>query len=271
MLSLPIICMLFALAAYLTGFLYLLKNLLSKTQAKAVFVWTVLGSGLILHAITLSIDMITPWGINYEVFNLLSFTSAFVLLLGIVFSMYRPVLILNMIATPFAMFGLLAGGLLDSPNAVIRKQSIGIDTHIFLSLSAYAVLFVATMHASLLWFQNRELKKKQKKRMWVNLLPSIQTMQSLLFDLILIGFILLTIALGFGFFTIQDFFGQHLAHKTAFSILSWLIYGALLIGHWKFGWQGNRAIQITLIAFLALVIGFIGSKFVLEFILMRNY
>ena len=271
MLSLPIICMLFALVAYLTGVLYLLKTVLNKTQPNRFFVWSILLIGLVFHLFILRIDMITPWGINYEVFNLLSFTSAFVLLLGVIFSMYRPVLILNIIAAPFAMFGLLVGGLLDTPNSVIRKQSLGIDTHIFLSLSAYAVLFVATIHAVLLWFQNRELKKKQKKRVWATLLPSLQTMQSLLFDLILIGFVLLTFALGFGFFTIQDFFGQHLAHKTAFSILSWLIYGGLLIGHWKFGWRGNQAIQVTLVAFLVLVMGFIGSKFVLEMLLMRSY
>lgn len=270
MLSLPIICMLLGLVAYLTGVIYLLKHVVSKTQANPFFVWAILLIGVILHGVTLSLDMLTPWGINYEVFNLLSFTSAFVLLLGIIFSMYRPVLILNLIATPFAMLGLIIAGLFDTPNPVIRKQSLGIDIHIFLSLSAYAVLFVATIHAILLWFQNRELKKKQKRRMWATLLPSLQTMQSLLFDLILIGFILLTIALGFGFFTIQDFLGQHLAHKTAFSMLSWLIYGCLLIGHWKFGWRGNRAIKMTLIAFLILVIGFIGSKFVLEMLLMRS-
>ena len=65
-------------------------------------------------------------------------------------------------------------------------------------------------------------------------------MESLLFDMLMTGFILLTLALGFGFFTIDNFFAQHLAHKTAFSIVSWLVYGALLIGHWKFGWRGQQ-------------------------------
>ena len=271
MLSLPIILMILALVAYATGFVYLLKHTLSKSTANPFFVWSTLFIGLILHLLTLSNEMLTPWGINYEVFNLVSFTSAFVLFLGIVFSMYRPVLVLNLISTPFAIMGVLVGSLLDAPNQVIRQQSMGIDIHIFLSLLAYAVLFIAAIHSILLWFQNRELKKRQKRRVWVTLLPSLQTMQSLLFDLILIGFVLLTIALGFGFFTIKDFFAQHLAHKTAFSILSWIIYGTLLIGHWKFGWQGNKAIKMTLSAFVILAIGFIGSRFVLEMLLMRSY
>jgi ABC-type uncharacterized transport system permease subunit len=39
-------------------------------------------------------------------------------------------------------------------------------------------------------------------------------MESVLFDLIITGFGLLTAALLFGFFTIDNFFAQHLAHKT---------------------------------------------------------
>lgn len=270
MLNLPVIFTVLALIAYLTGFLYLLKQFLDKTTTNPFLVWSSLLTGLILHGLVLSIDMVTPMGIDYDVFNLISFTSGLMLLLSIIFSMYRPVIILNLIATPVAMLGMVIGASLNTPNHVIREQSVGIDIHIILSLAAYAVLFMATIHAILIWFQNRELKKKQKNRIWVNLLPSLQTMESLLFDLIFVGFLLLTVALGFGFFTIDDFFGQHLAHKTVFSVISWFIYGGLLLGHWKLGWRGKKAIQFTLLGFFLLALGFIGSKFVLEIILMKT-
>ncbi|MFI7968793.1 cytochrome C assembly protein, partial [Acinetobacter baumannii] len=84
--------------------------------------------------------------------------------------------------------GLILGFAFSRPDQFIEQHSLGLDTHIILSLSAYAVLLMATIHAILIWFQNRELKKKQKKRIWVNLLPSIQAMESLLFDLIITGF-----------------------------------------------------------------------------------
>ncbi|TXJ10615.1 MAG: cytochrome C assembly protein [Acinetobacter sp.] len=269
MLSLSIILTILAFIAYLTGFLYLLKHFMDKSHSNPFLVWASLLTGLILHAFTLGLDMITPIGINYDVFNLISFTSGLMLLLSIIFSMYRPVLILNLLATPMAMLGLLVGDVLNTPNHVIREQNIAMDIHIILSLSAYAILFMATIHAILIWLQNRELKKKQRHRIWVNLLPSLQTMESLLFDLILIGFVLLSAALTFGFCTIDDFFAQHLAHKTVLSVISWLIYGSLLLGHWKFGWRGKKATLFTLFGFSLLVLGFIGSKFVLEIILMR--
>jgi len=191
------------------------------------------------------------------------------LLISLIMSVIRPVLPLNLIGLPVAAMGLILGYTFSQSNQIIEKHSFGLDLHIILSLAAYAVLLMATLHAMLLWFQDRELKKKQKKRIWVNLLPPFQIMESLLFDLIITGFGLLTAALLFGFFTIDNFFAQHLAHKTVFSIISWFLYGALLVGHYKFGWRGRKAIRFTITAFILLAIGFIGSKFVLEMILGR--
>jgi ABC-type uncharacterized transport system permease subunit len=267
--NLPLILTLLALIAYVTGFLYLLNRFVHKTLTNPFLLRCSLLTGLILHALVLSVDMLTPWGINYDVFNLISFTSGLMLLLSIIFSLYRPVMILSLIATPIASLGMVIGASFSAPTQVIIEQGLGIDIHIVLSLAAYAVLLMATIHACLIWFQNRELKKKLKHRVWVNLLPSLQTMESLLFDLILVGFLLLSAALVFGFFTIDSFFGQHLAHKTVFSLFSWLIYGGLLLGHWLYGWRGSKTIRVALIAFVLLALGFIGSKFVLEIILAR--
>ncbi len=267
MLSLPLVFTILALIAYTTSFWYLFVNLMSKHQPNHGLIGVMLGLGLFLHAAVLYSDMLTPAGINYDVFNLMSFTSGLMLLLSLLFSTYRPVLALNLLGIPVAATGLVMGFAFSRPTQIIEQRDLGLDLHIILSLSAYAVLLMATIHAVLLWFQNRELKNKQKRRIWVNLLPSVQAMESLLFDLIITGFILLTIALGLGFFTVDNFFAQHLAHKTAFSIISWFIYGALLLGHYKFGWRGQKAIRFTLVGFLLLAIGFIGSKFILEMIL----
>jgi len=268
MISLPLVYTILALVAYTSSFWYLFIHLMSKRDPNHWFLGLVLGLGLLLHGGVLCSDMLTPSGINYDVFVLMSFTSGLMLLLSLLFSTFRPILALNLLGIPVAATGLILGFALSKSNQVIEQHSLGLDIHIILSLSAYAVLLMATIQAVILWFQNRELKNKTK-RLWVNLLPSFQAMESLLFDLIITGFILLTLALGFGFFTIEDFFAQHLAHKTAFSIISWFVYGFLLIGHYQFGWRGQKAIRFTLIGFMLLAIGFIGSKFVLEMILGR--
>lgn len=269
MISLPLVYTILALFAYTTSFWYLFMHLMSKRDPNHWFIGLVLGLGLFLHSVVLYHDMVTPLGINYDVFNLMSFISLLMLVLSMLYSTYRPVIALNLIGIPVAAFGLILGFGFSKSNQFIEQHSFGLDLHIILSLSAYAVLFMAAIQAIILWIQNRELKKKQKKRIWVNLLPPFQVMESLLFDLLITGFSLLTVALVFGFFTIDNFFAQHLAHKTAFSIVSWFVYGSILIGHYKFGWRGEKAIRFTLTGFFLLAVGFIGSKFILEMILHR--
>ena len=269
MISLPLVYTILALFAYTSAFWYLFMHLMSKRSLNQWFIVIVSGLGLVLHGLVLSQDMLTPLGTNYDVFNLISFTSGLMLLLSLLFSTYRPVLALNLIGIPVAACGLILGYSFSQPHQFIEQHSLGLDIHIILSLSAYAVLLMATIQAIIMWFQDRELKNKQKRRIWVSLLPSFQAMESLLFDMLITGFSLLTVALGFGFFTIDDFFAQHLAHKTVFSIFSWFVYGALLIGHYRFGWRGQKAIRFTISGFMLLALGFIGTKFILELVLLR--
>ena len=60
---------------------------------------------------------------------------------------------------------------------------------------------------------------------------------------------------------------QHLVHKTVLSVLSWLLFGGLLLGRWRYGWRGIRAVHWTLAAMALLLLAFFGSKFVLELVL----
>ncbi|MFO1365240.1 MAG: cytochrome c biogenesis protein CcsA [Moraxella osloensis] len=78
---------------------------------------------------------------------------------------------------------------------------------------------------------------------------------------------LLSISLLLGFIDTTNLLAQHLVHKTVFSLLSWLVFGALLVGHWRFGWRGQRAANMTLYGVILLGLAFIGTKFVLELIL----
>ena len=68
---------------------------------------------------------------------------------------------------------------------------------------------------------------------------------------------------------VENLFAQHLAHKTILSIASWIVFGILLFGRWRWGWRGNRAVRLTLIGMIVLLLAFFGSKFVLEMVLKR--
>ena len=97
----------------------------------------------------------------------------------------------------------------------------------------------------------------------------LQTMESLMFQMLAIGFTLLTLALVTGILFLEDIFAQHLVYKTFLSIAAWGIFSILLWGRWTFGWRGRKAIRWTLSGFGLLILAYFGSKLVLEIILDR--
>lgn len=261
------VALMVVLALYVGVFWHLLLYLWKKQAPRYTVSLTLLFIAAILHAFILVPNLLTPAGIDFNLFNILSLTCWLMLTLTLVFSTYRPVLALNIFAIPVATFGLVVGALWRAPYQPLSQIGHGLEWHIVLSLAAYCVLFMAAIQAVLLHVQNRELKHKSLHRIWVSVLPPLQTMESLLFDLLLLGFVLLTVALLLGMLSVDNLLAQHLVHKTFFSLLSWIVFGILLFGRWRMGWRGKRAIKFTLWGFGLLLIGFVGSKFVLELLM----
>ena len=140
--------------------------------------------------------------------------------------------------------------------------------HAWLALLAYATLAIAALLAIFLWAQERALRRREFHR-WLRALPPLTELETLLFRTISMGFVLLTATLLTGALFVEDLFAQHLAHKTVFSVLSWLAFGILLLGRWRRGWRGATAVRWTLAAMALLFLAFFGSQFVLELVLHR--
>jgi ABC-type uncharacterized transport system permease subunit len=89
---------------------------------------------------------------------------------------------------------------------------------------------------------------------------------------ILAGFAFLTLTLFTGIVFSETLFGKAIRfdHKTVFAIASWFIFAALLAGRYLYGWRGRVALRWTLAGFVALLLAYVGSRFVLEVILRRG-
>jgi len=143
-----------------------------------------------------------------------------------------------------------------------------LQLHALLALLAYATLAIATLLALMLWFQERALRQRQLGG-WLRILPPLTQMETLLFRCLGAAFVLLSLTLLTGVLFVDDLFAQDLGHKTVLSILSWVVLGVLLFGHWRWGWRGPRAAKLTLLAMALLLLAFFGSKFVYELVLHR--
>ena len=143
-----------------------------------------------------------------------------------------------------------------------------LQLHAWCALLAYATLAIAALLAITLWLQERALRRRQFHG-WLRALPPLVELESLLFRTITVGFVLLSATLLTGVLFVENLFAQHLVHKTVLSVLSWLLFGGLLLGRWRRGWRGSTAVRWTLAAMALLVLAFFGSKFVLEVLLGR--
>lgn len=141
-----------------------------------------------------------------------------------------------------------------------------LEVHAWLALLAYATLGISALLAMMLWLQERALRRRDFHA-WLRALPPLTELETLLFRTISVGFALLTLTLVTGLLFVEDFLAQRLLHKTVLSVLSWLVFGALLVGRWRNGWRGTKAVHWTLTAMGLLVLAFFGSKFVIELVL----
>lgn len=153
---------------------------------------------------------------------------------------------------------------------VAHAQATGFKLHFLAAMLAYSLLTLSALHAIFMGFTERSLHSRSLKRSLASL-PPLLTMESLLFKMLLVGFILLTLTVGSGLFFSEELFGKPLSldHKTLFAFASWGIFATLLIGRHAWGWRGKRALRWTLAGFALLILAYVGSRFVAEVILGR--
>jgi ABC-type uncharacterized transport system permease subunit len=102
-------------------------------------------------------------------------------------------------------------------------------------------------------------------------MPPLLTMERMLFQVLTAGFVLLTLTLASGILFSEEIFGRAMRfdHKTVFSLLAWLIFAVLLGGRMAYGWRGRVALKGTFAGFAAILLAYVGSRFVLEVVLGR--
>ena len=225
-------------------------------------------AAVLIHGLILYPAILTGSGLNLGIFyaaSLVAMTTSLLLLLA---SFIEPV---ENLGIPVFVVAALCIGLtmiFPDPHIVTNAASWQLDSHILASLLAYSILGLAVLQALLLAIQDSHLRNRTPGG-FIRSLPPLQTMESLLFQMIATGFTLLTLALVTGVLFLEDIFAQHLVHKTVLSIIAWVVFAILLWGRWRFGWRGRVAIRWTIGGFIFLMLAYFGSKFVLELIINR--
>ncbi len=221
-----------------------------------------------LHAVVLYQGMVTSAGLNLGVFNAASLVAWLVALLGLFGAFSRSMENLTVVLLPLAAVAVGLEALFSNEHVLPASTPFGLRAHVLLSIAAYSLLAVAALQALVLAVEDHLLRSRRPLRA-IQVLPPLQMLESLMFQLIAVGFFTLSLGLVSGLMFLTDIFGQHLVHKTVLSLIAWMIFAVLLVGRYRRGWRGRIAIRYTLGGFLSLMLAYFGSKVVLELILHR--
>ena len=233
---------------------------------------------LMVHGVVLHESVFTPQGFVFGFAQDLSLIAW----VGLAFywfqSWFLPISSLRWLVLFFALIcsalPALFSGTLISPAAVSDPWFKG---HFIVATISVGLLSLAAMHAMLMSVQDRALHRQlaiipnSRVAHWLEDLPPLMTMESLLFNLLYVGFALLSLTVFSGLLFSQALFGKPLVfdHKTIFALISWFLFAGLLVARWRVGLRGRAAVRWVLSAYTALLLAYVGSRFVLEVILQR--
>ncbi len=262
------------LSAILAAALYLLATALQTRQVKT-------GAGtagrsfmalscaaLALHGLSAWTSIQTPAGVNLGFFKISSVIFWLINCSFLLSLLRRPLVNLAVILYPLSAISVLTSALAPGNDNPFADLSGGMLVHIGSSVLAYAVLTIAAAQSAAVATLDYQLRHRHTRGI-VQVLPPLQLMETMLFELLWLGLLLLTVAIGSGMLFLEDIFAQHLVHKTVLTICAWGLFAVLLWGHHQLGWRSQTAVKLTLSGFAVLMLGYFGSKLVLEVILGR--
>jgi ABC-type uncharacterized transport system permease subunit len=222
------------------------------------------------HAVLVSSVVFAGGGVDLSLANALSAVAGLIAVFAWLGARAGTLPGIAVIALPVAAAAVLLPLLFANPHRMSISDEPWAALHIAVALTAYAMLIVAGLQALLLMGFQRRLHRGVAARGAADM-PPLLTLERFLFRLVSVGYALLTLTLLSGIVFSEELFGKPLTltHKIVFSVLGWLVFGAVLVGRYRYGWRGKVALRWILAGSLLLLLAYIGSKFVLEAILHR--
>ncbi|RLJ67773.1 cytochrome C assembly family protein [Sulfurisoma sediminicola] len=227
-------------------------------------------AALAMHGVTLAQEIFPGNAMRFGFAVALSLILWLALALYWIESFYARMEGLQMLGLPLAAVCVLLPAALPGQHLLANADSPAFRAHFLMAMLAYSLFTLAALHAVLMAVAEKRLHRGRLTPLFAGL-PPLLTMEALLFRLIHVAFVLLTLTLASGILFSETLFGKALPfnHKTVFAILSWVIFAALLAGRHLRGWRGRVALRWTLAGFGALLLAYVGSRFVLEVVLGR--
>lgn len=266
--NMSVLLLVLTVMVYLVGSICYLFFFVSKKELMSRFASFVIWSGFIVHAGALLFRALEaghlPLTNLYEA--TISFTWLIMLLFLFVEKRYQ-LRSLGVFIVPLAFislsYALLLPKAIGPVNPVLTSVWLGIHvTLILLGTAAFALTFgLGIMYL----LQERQLKSR-KQGIFYSRLPSLEILDDLGYKTLSFGFPFLTLGIITGSIWGKYAWGTYWNWdpKLTWSLITWLIYAALLHGRLTIGWRGRKAAFISILGFLSVLFTFIGVNVLLK-------
>jgi cytochrome c-type biogenesis protein CcsB len=257
-----------ALGLYLLGSLGYILYIIFQKKPLARLSYGFLALGFIAHSLSIGF-----WSIQngyFPVSNLkesLSFFAWAIIGVYLLIQLRFNILVLGSFLSPVASVMMISSSFLplqaEVVNPLIRNLWLMIHVGtIFIGNGIFAVAFLAGI---MYLIQERQIKSKHFGPFY-HRLPSLEVLDSLNYNCLILGFPLLTMGMLsgaiFAHYTLGYFWRWD--PKEVWSLITWLIYAILLHGRLTTGWRGRRSAMISIIGFTVLIFSFLGLNFLVK-------
>lgn len=242
--------LLYALAAVLQA-----VNLYRTKTSNKFWILVIAFAAIVLHAILLHHWIDTQSGQNLSFFNVLSQVAWLIACIIVVVAFIRPIANLGVFVYPFAAISIVFAWIIPGSNIINTTAHWGQLLHILLAFLVISVFVIAAIQALVLAWQDRRLRSHQMTGI-VHALPPLETMETLLFQMIQFGFILLSIVLITSCFFFKKIVIPGIMQHAVLALLAWLVFAILLCGRKFLGWRGRTAILCTLSGVVLVILSY---------------
>ena len=220
---------------------------------------------IIIHGLISYLNIDTPDGHNFGLFNMFNMTTWISMIIVLWNLLKYNSTTLLLFSLPISIASILEVLLFDGI-APIRLEGAGLNIlHIILGISSMGILMIAAIQSVLVLYIDRQLRISP-----ANLSPlfgSLQSIERYLLQLLTSGFIFMTLSLILVSVLPSETTQAQVLHKVILTLISWFILAILIFGYYLRGWRGVFAAKWTLIGVFLLMLGYFGSKLVIEFII----
>ncbi|MFH1243843.1 MAG: c-type cytochrome biogenesis protein CcsB [Pseudomonadota bacterium] len=256
---------------FLSFLLYLLMMVTGKDLLGRLATYVTLG-GLIIQTFAIILRWLESYrlGIGHaplsNLYESLAFFAWTLILLYTIVELKTKTRTLGVFVTPLAFLALAYASFSPGMESKIQPlipalKSNWLIAHVVTCFFGYAA-FGLSMALSLMYL-TKLLQSPRRSGMFLRLIPQPGVLDELNYQLVIIGFVMLTLGIITGSVWAHSAWGSYWSWdpKETWSLISWLVYASVIHSRLVRGWKGKRIAILCIIGFCCVLFTYFGVNY----------